>query len=65
MRLPRPGQGCSDGRARLVKALAAVIQEAYLHGVSVRSMDDLVQAMDMSGISKVRSDGSAARSASG
>jgi putative transposase len=48
-----------------VKALAAVIQEAYLHGVSVRSMDDLVQAMDMSGISKVRSDGSAARSASG
>ena len=34
------------------KALAAVIQEAYIKGVSTRSVDDLVQAMGMSGISK-------------
>ena len=34
------------------KALAAVIQEAYVQGVSTRSVDDLVQAMGMSGISK-------------
>lgn len=34
------------------KALIAVIQEAYIHGVSTRSVDDLVQAMGMSGISK-------------
>ena len=34
------------------KALAAVIQEAYVGGLSTRSMDDLVQAMGMSGISK-------------
>src|SRR5256885_7263921 len=34
------------------KALAAVIQEAYVHGVSTRSVDDLVKAMGMTGISK-------------
>ena len=34
------------------KALTAVIQEAYVQGVSTRSVDDLVQAMAMSGISK-------------
>jgi putative transposase len=34
------------------KALTAVIQEAYVQGVSTRSVDDLVQAMGMSGISK-------------
>jgi putative transposase len=34
------------------KALAAVVQEAYVHGVSTRSVDDLVQAMGMTGISK-------------
>ncbi len=34
------------------KALTAVIQEAYIHGVSTRSVDDLVQAMGASGISK-------------
>ena len=33
------------------KALAAVIQ-AYIQGVSTRSVDDLVQAMGMSGVSK-------------
>jgi putative transposase len=34
------------------KALAAVVQEAYIQGVSTRSVDDLVQAMGMTGISK-------------
>jgi putative transposase len=34
------------------KALTAVIQEAYVQGVSTRSVDDLVKAMGMSGISK-------------
>ena len=34
------------------KALTAVIQEAYVHGVSTRAMDDLVQAMGGTGISK-------------
>jgi hypothetical protein len=34
------------------KALAAVIQEGYAHGVSTRSVDELVKAMGMSGISK-------------
>ena len=34
------------------KALTAVIQEAYVHGVSTRSVDELVKAMGMTGISK-------------
>ena len=34
------------------KALTAVIQEAYIHGISTRSVDDLVQAMGGTGISK-------------
>lgn len=34
------------------KALVAVVQEAYVQGVSTRKVDDLVQAMGMSGISK-------------
>jgi putative transposase len=34
------------------KALTAVIQEAYVQGVPTRSVDDLVRAMGMSGISK-------------
>jgi putative transposase len=34
------------------KALTAVIQEACIQGISTRSVDELVQAMGMSGISK-------------
>jgi hypothetical protein len=34
------------------KALTAVIQEAYIQGVSPRSVDDLVKDMGMSGVSK-------------
>jgi putative transposase len=41
-----------EPRRMAEKALAAVIQEAYVHGVSTRSVDDLVQAMGMTGMSK-------------
>jgi putative transposase len=41
-----------EPRRTAEKALAAVIQEAYIQGVSTRSVDALVQAMGMSGISK-------------
>ena len=34
------------------KALSAVIQEAYVQGVSTRSVDDLVRAMGGTGVSK-------------
>jgi putative transposase len=34
------------------KALTAVIQEAYIQGVSTRSVDELAKAMGMGGISK-------------
>jgi transposase-like protein len=34
------------------KALTAVIQEAYIQGVSTRLVDDLVKAMGMSGVAK-------------
>jgi transposase-like protein len=37
------------------KALTAVIQEAYIQGISTRSVDDLVKAMGMEGISKSQS----------
>jgi putative transposase len=41
-----------EPRRTAEKALAAVIQEAYIQGVSTRSVDALVQSMGMSGISK-------------
>ena len=44
--------GFLEPRRTAEKALTAVIQEAYIQGVSTRSVDDLVQAMGMSGISK-------------
>jgi len=34
------------------RALVAVIQEAWIGGISTRRVDDLVQAMGLSGISK-------------
>ena len=40
-----------EPRRMAEKALTAVIQEAYIQGVSTRSVDALVQAMGMSGIS--------------
>jgi putative transposase len=41
-----------EPRRTAEKALAAVIQEAYVQGVSTRSVDDLVKALGMTGISK-------------
>lgn len=41
-----------DARRASEKALVAVIQEAYVQGVSTRSVDALVKSMGMSGISK-------------
>ena len=41
-----------EPRRTAEKALTAVIQEAYVQGVSTRSVDELVKAMGMSGISK-------------
>jgi len=44
--------GFLEPRRTAEKALTAVIQEAYVHGISTRSVDELVQAMGCSGISK-------------
>lgn len=44
--------GFLEPRRMAEKALTAVIQEAYVQGVSTRSVDDLVKAMGMTGISK-------------
>jgi len=41
-----------DPRKRGERALVAVVQEAYVQGVSTRKVDDLVQALGMNGISK-------------
>ena len=44
--------GFLEPRRTAEKALAAVIQEAYIQGVSTRSVDELVKSMGMAGISK-------------
>src|SRR5436190_9573464 len=44
--------GFLEPRRMAEKALTAVIQEAYIQGVSTRSVDELVKAMGMGGISK-------------
>jgi putative transposase len=41
-----------EPRRTAEKALAAVIQEAYVQGISTRSVDELVKTLGMSGISK-------------
>ena len=41
-----------EPRRMAEKALTAVIQEAYIQGISTRSVDDLVKAMGMEGVSK-------------
>jgi transposase-like protein len=57
LRIPRLRKGSYfpgflEPRRMAEKALTAVIQEAYVQGVSTRSVDDLVRAMGMTGISK-------------
>jgi putative transposase len=44
--------GFLEPRRMAEKALTAVIQEAYVQGISTRSVDDLVKALGMTGISK-------------
>jgi putative transposase len=44
--------GFLEPRRTSEKALVAVIHEAWIGGVSTRKVDDLVQAMGLSGISK-------------
>ena len=41
-----------EPRRMAEKALTAVIQEAYIQGISTRSVDDLLQAMGGTGVSK-------------
>jgi len=57
LRIPKLREGSYfpcllEPRRRVEKALVAVIQEAYINGVSTRKVDALVQALGMSGISK-------------
>lgn len=57
LRIPKLRKGsCFPGflepRRLAEKALTAVIQEAYIQGISTRSVDDLVKALGMTGISK-------------
>ena len=57
LRIPRLRKGSYfpgflEPRRLAEKALTAVIQEAYIQGVSTRSVDDLVKAMGGSGVSK-------------
>ncbi len=57
LRIPRLRKGSYfpaflEPRRLAEKALTAVIQEAYVQGVSTRSVDDLIRAMGMDGVSK-------------
>jgi putative transposase len=57
LKIPKLRQGSYfppflEPRKTAEQALVAVIQEAWIQGVSTRKVDDLVQAMGMSGISK-------------
>jgi transposase-like protein len=57
LRIPKLRQGSYfppflEPRKTSEKALIAVIQEAWIGGVSTRRVDDLVQAMGLAGISK-------------
>jgi putative transposase len=57
LRVPKLRQGSYfppflEPRKMTEKALVAVIQEAWIGGVSTRRVDDLVQAMGLTGISK-------------
>ncbi len=57
LRVPRVRDGSSfpallEPRRRAEQARVAVVQEAYVHGVSIRRVDDLAQALGIAGISK-------------
>jgi putative transposase len=44
--------GFLEPRRRSERALVSVVQQAYVHGVSTRQVEDLVQAMGMTGLSR-------------
>jgi transposase-like protein len=57
LKVPRVREGnyfpsLLEPRRRAERALVGVVQEAYVHGVSTRSVDDLVKAMGAGGMSK-------------
>jgi len=57
LRIPKLRQGSYfpsllEPRRRAERALVAVVQEAYVQGVSTRKVDDLVRALGLDGISK-------------
>ena len=57
LKVPRVGESSLfpsllEPRRRAERALVAVVQEAYVQGISTRRVDDLVQALGMQGISK-------------
>jgi putative transposase len=57
LKVPRVREGSYfpsmlEPRKRAEQALVAVVQEAYVHGVSTRRVDELVQALGIQGISK-------------
>jgi transposase-like protein len=57
LKVPRVREGSYfpsllEPRRRAERALSAVVQEAYVHGVSTRKVDELVKALGMGGISK-------------
>jgi len=57
LKIPKLRQGSYfpeflEPRRTAEKALTAVIQEAYVQGISTRSVDELVKALGMSGVSK-------------
>jgi putative transposase len=63
--IPRLRQGCYfpsflEPRRRAEQALVAVVQEAYVNGVSTRKVDRLVEQLGVTGLSRTRCPGSAA-----
>ena len=70
LRIPKLRQGTYfppflEARKSSEKALVAVIQEAWIGGVSTRRVDELVQAWGSPGSARARSASSARRSTSG
>src|SRR5690348_4613308 len=57
LRIPKLREGSYfpsllEPRRRAEQALLAVVQQAYIQGVSTRKVDDLVQALGLSGVDK-------------
>jgi transposase-like protein len=57
LKVPRVREGSYfpsllEPRRRAERAMLAVVQEAYVQGVSTRRVDELVQALGLAGMSK-------------